>query len=126
MGTEQQEQAVLAEERALQAAMRASDVQELERLLHPRLLAVGPDGRLVDRATDLDAHRTGVTAISELEEEEVRVLALEDVAVTFVVLRISATVAGAPFAGRLRYTRTWTSDLGVWRVVAAHIGPAGD
>jgi len=67
-----------------------------------------------------------VTAISELEEEEVRVLALEDVAVTFVVLRISATVAGAPFAGRLRYTRTWTSDLGVWRVVAAHIGPAGD
>ena len=41
---------VLAAERALQRAMNASDVHELERLLHPDLLAVGPDGSLVDRA----------------------------------------------------------------------------
>jgi len=46
-------EAVLNEERALQAAMLASDVDELDRLLHPELLAVGPDGKLVDKAEDL-------------------------------------------------------------------------
>ena len=35
-------QSVLLAERALQAAMRASDVDQLDRLLHPELLAVGP------------------------------------------------------------------------------------
>ena len=47
---------VLAQERALQAAQLASDVDALERLLHPDLLAGGPDGRLADRAADLAAH----------------------------------------------------------------------
>jgi hypothetical protein len=41
---------VLRAERALQAAMRASDVEALDRLLHPDLLAVGPDGAMVDKA----------------------------------------------------------------------------
>ena len=46
---------MLVEERALLAAMLSSDVQELERLLHPELLAVAPDGQLIDRAADLEA-----------------------------------------------------------------------
>ena len=115
---------MLAEERALQAAMLAGDVQELDRLLHPQLLAVGPDGRLVDKADDLAAHRSGVFKIVELVEEDVRVKVLDTLALTFVVLRIRGTIEDAEVGGRMRYTRTWTRDGGVWRVVAAHIGPA--
>ena len=118
------EQAVLREERALQAAMLASDVDELDRLLHPELLAVGPDGRMMDKAGDLAAHRARVFNIAELDEEEVRVNALGDVAVTFVVLRIRGTIDDADVSGRMRYTRTWTRDGGVWRVLAAHISSA--
>jgi hypothetical protein len=76
---------VLVEERALQAAMRASDVDELDRLLHDELLAVGPEGQL-DKVGDLAAHRSGVFTIAELQEEEVRVNVVGDTAVTFVVL----------------------------------------
>jgi ketosteroid isomerase-like protein len=115
---------VLAAERALQAAMLAGDVDELERLLHPELLAVGPDGQLVDRAADLAAHRSHVFEIAELEEEEVRVKLVGNTAVTFVVLRIRGTIAGEDASGRMRYTRTWVSNAGAWRVVAAHISPA--
>jgi ketosteroid isomerase-like protein len=115
---------VLAAERTLQAAQRASDVAALDRLLHPDLLAVGPDGRLADKAADLDAHRTGVFAIAELEEEELHVRTAGETAVTFVVLRIRGTIAGDEVAGRMRYTRTWTRDGGAWRVIAAHIAPA--
>lgn len=78
-----QEPSVLVEERALQAAMLCSDVHELGRLLHPELLAVGPDGQLVDKAADLASHRAGIVQIRELDEEDVRVKVLADLAVTF-------------------------------------------
>jgi ketosteroid isomerase-like protein len=115
---------VLREERALQAAQLASDVEQLDRLLHPDLLAVGPDGQLVDKAFDLAAHRAGVFEISELHEEDVRVVTLGDTAVTFVVLRIRGRIEDDEVAGLMRYTRTWTRDGGAWRVIAAHISPA--
>jgi ketosteroid isomerase-like protein len=104
--------------------MLASDVDGLDRLLHPDLLAVGPDGQLIDKAGDLAAHRSGRFKITDLNEEEVRVRVLGDMAVTFVVLRIRGTIDTAEVSGRMRYTRTWTRDGGVWRVVAAHISPA--
>jgi len=115
---------VLREERALQAAMLASDVEALDRLLHPELLAVGPDGRLVEKAEDLEAHRSGVFEIYELDEEDVRVRVAGDTAVTFVVLLIRGAIAGEEVSGRMRYTRTWSRDDGAWRVLAAHIAPA--
>ena len=123
VGNEAQQQAVLVEERALQAAMLASDVEELDRLLHPELLAVGPDGQLVDKAADLGAHRSGVFKITELREEDVRVAVIGDSAVTFVVLWIRGTIADADVSGRMRYTRTWTRAGGAWQVLAAHISP---
>ena len=114
---------VVVAERALQSAMLAGDVEELERLLHPELLAVGPDGQIVNRATDLEAHRSGVFEIFALDEEELRVKVVGETAITFVVLRIRGTIGGADASGRMRYTRTWARDGGTWRVVAAHIAP---
>lgn len=126
MSFDEATRSVLLAERALQAAMYAGDVEELDRLLHPELLAVGPDGAMIDKAGDLAAHRAGIFSITELTEEEVRVVVLDHVAVTFVVLQISGTINEVEVGGRMRYTRTWTRDGGAWRVVAAHIGPVAD
>jgi ketosteroid isomerase-like protein len=114
---------VLCAERELQAAQRASDVEALDRLLHPRLLAVAPDGQLADKAADLAAHRDGVFEIRALAEHSLEVLVEGDVAVTFVVLDIAGSIAGDDVSGLIRYTRTWTRDGGTWRVLAAHIAP---
>ena len=124
MSVDEQKRSVLLAERALQAAMRAGDVEELDRLLHPELLAVGPDGGMIDKAGDLAAHRAGIFSIRELTEEEVRVIVLDHLAVTFVVLQISGTIDDAEVGGRMRYTRTWARDGGALRVIAAHISPA--
>jgi ketosteroid isomerase-like protein len=115
---------ILDAERALQAAMRASDVAALERLLHPDLLAVGPDGSLVDRAADLAAHASGRFHIASLEEEQLDVREAGDTAVTFVVLDVRGTIDGGDVSGRMRYTRTWVRAREGWRVLAAHIAPA--
>lgn len=119
------EQDVLAAERALQAAMRVSDVAALDGLLHPDLLAVAPDGSLVDKAADLESHRSGIFQIADLREEDVRVVVAGDTAVTFVVLDVRGTIAGEDASGLMRYTRTWTRDADGWRVLAAHISPVG-
>ena len=118
------EEQVLAAERELQAAQRASDVEALDRLLHDDLLAVGPDGALVGKADDLAAHRSGVFKIAELVEEDLRVLVHGELAVTFVVLRIRGSIGDEEVSGLMRYTRTWTRDGDAWRVIAAHIAPA--
>jgi ketosteroid isomerase-like protein len=123
MGGDDPTRSVLVAERELQAAMLASDVEELDRLLHPDLLAVGPDGQLVDKAADLEAHRSGVFTISALTAEDVRVLLVGETAVTFVVLAVRGAIGEQEVSGLMRYTRTWTRDGGVWRVVAAHIAP---
>jgi ketosteroid isomerase-like protein len=115
---------VLAAERSLQAAQRASDVEALDRLLHPDLLAVGPDGQLADKASDLAAHRQGIFQIDELHEEDLRVLQHGDgTAVTFVVVRLRGSIAGDEVSGRVRYTRTWVRGESGWQVLAAHIAP---
>ena len=60
-----QKHSVLLAERALQAAMLASDVEELDRLLHPELVAVGPDGQMINKPGDLAARRAGIFKITE-------------------------------------------------------------
>ena len=117
------DEGVLAAERALQAAQLAGDVDALDRLLHPDLLAVGPDGRLRDKAADLAAHRAGVFEIDELEEKELRMVSDERTAVTFVLVRLRGSIGDEEIAGLVRYTRTWVRGPDGWRVLAAHIAP---
>jgi ketosteroid isomerase-like protein len=124
MSRQAEERTVLVAERALQAAQLAGDVDELDRLLHPELLAVGPDGAMIDKAGDLESHRAGIFKIVELSEEEVRVKVFGDTALTFVVLRVRGTIDEEVVSGRMRYTRTWIRDGDAWRVIAAHISPA--
>ncbi|MFB9237934.1 nuclear transport factor 2 family protein [Plantactinospora siamensis] len=117
---------LIAAERRLQAAQRAGDVAALDRLLHDRLVAVGPDGSRATKADDLRAHRDRTSVIEDLVEESLEVLVDGSTGVTFFLGTVRGTYAGEPFAARLRYTRTWVRDdhLG-WRILAAHIGPVG-
>ena len=115
------DEGVLAAERALQAAQLAGDVAALDRLLHPDLLAVGPDGNLADKASDLAAHRAGIFKIDQLEQEDLRVVSDGATAVTFVLVRLRGWIGDEEVAGLVRYTRTWVRGPDGWRVLAAHI-----
>ena len=113
---------LLDAERRLQAAQRAGDVEELDRLLDDRLVAVGPDGARYRKQDDLDAYRDGTSVIDELVEEGLESLVVGDTGVTFFTGRVSGTFGGEPMVARLQYTRTWVRQEDGWRIVAAHIG----
>jgi ketosteroid isomerase-like protein len=115
------EEELRAAERRLQAAQLAGDVDALEELLDDRVVGVGPDSVPLGKAEDLETHRTGALRITRFDEEQLDVLVDGPLGVTWVVIDAEGEEQGTPFAGRLRYTRTWLHRHGRWRVLAAHI-----
>jgi ketosteroid isomerase-like protein len=111
-------------ERRLQAAQLAGDVEALDRLLDDRLIfTFGAD--VHTKADDLALHRTRTQVVTRVAEEELTVLADGHTGVTWFLGKIEGTVHGAPFAARMRYTRTWLYDeTRGWRVIAAHASMA--
>jgi ketosteroid isomerase-like protein len=109
-------------EARLKDAMLASNVDVLDTLLADDLTFVDATGKVWSKADDLNGHRYGVQRIDRLEVEEQSVRAYGTFAVTVTRVAISGTFAGAPFAGSLRYTRTWGEVGGAWKVVAAQCG----
>ena len=113
---------LLRAERQLQAAQLAGDMAALDRLLHDRLVSVGPDGARYTKADDLAGHRSGSSVVSELVEEHVELLIAGTTGVTFFTGTVAGTFEGSPMSARLRYTRTWVhDDPRGWRILAAHI-----
>ena len=116
-------------EERLKKAMIASDVEALDALLADDLSFVDATGKVWTKADDLNGHRYGMQRIEKLDVEEQSVRVYGSFAVTVTRVAISGTFAGAPFAGSLRYTRTWgqvndKSGNASWRVVAAQCGLA--
>jgi hypothetical protein len=110
-------------ERELQAAQRSADVEALDALLHPRLVAAGPDGTVFTKEYDLEAHRSGALRITRLVEQSIDVEESERTGVTRLVASVDAVQGGVEVSARLRYTRLWVLEDGRWQVLAATFVP---
>lgn len=108
-------------EQRLLMAMLNGNIDELDTLISDELLVVGPDGRLVGKADDLAAHRSGTLRIRSMLPLETTIKLLPDVAIVFVLMAIEVTVQDQSFAGRYRYTRIWSRQKATWKITAGHI-----
>jgi ketosteroid isomerase-like protein len=79
-------------------------------------------GRLVTKAEDLEAHRSGLLRITAARplQQIVHVLN-ETTAVASVLADMEGTAAGQSFHEQVRYLRVWAQQAGQWRVVAGHV-----
>ena len=100
--------------------MLKSDVQQLDALISDELIFTDHTGRLLDKATDLEAHRSGTLKIDSLESSEQHIKIYKDTAVVSVLVNIGGSYATQPFKGNLRFTRVWMNRDHSWKVVAAH------
>lgn len=115
-------QIVEAEDR-LRTAILNSDLAVLEQILAPELIFTNHLGQLLDKESDLAAHRSGVLRVKELEPSEQHVRINGNVAIVSVRMRLTGTYDGRPANGDFRFTRVWAlSSNKTWNVVAAHAG----
>jgi ketosteroid isomerase-like protein len=115
-----------AAERRLQAAQLAADTAALDHLLDDRVIfPSGSTGACYTKHDDLHLHRTRQQILTKVSEEDLTVLVDGRTGVTWFLGTVAGTLAGRPFATRLRYTRTWIhDDQHGWRIVAAHASHA--
>jgi len=104
----------------LQKAQLCSNVDALDRLLHPDLFFVAPSGDVYTKTDDLDWHRTGVLRVHSLEPADLIVRVIDGVGVTVLTAVMSGELAGTLFSSRMRYTRSWAWSDGRWQVVLPH------
>lgn len=114
--------AIKHHEEQLRAAMLASDVDALDRLLDDALVFSGPTGVLVRKEEDLENHRSGRQRLTGLVTRELVVELFDDVAIVTTLADLTGTFDGASFAGTYRYIRTWRrGPEGAWRIIAGAV-----
>lgn len=112
---------LLACEYALREAQRTSDVAALDRLVDDALVFTAPNGAVIGKPDDLEAHRSGAIRITRLDPSEERVQRFGNIGVVSVRMEMAGTFHGAAFAGPFRYTRVWCERGDGWRLVAGHV-----
>lgn len=105
-------------ENRLFEAMKASDVETLDALLHDDLLFMIPNGETVTKKADLDAHRAGAMVIEHAQLQVLESSIIGDLAVSTVYLKAKGKMLGQPLDGEFRYIRVWKSFGGDLKVVA--------
>ena len=113
-------------EERLRTAMERSNVAELDALLDERLMFVGPEGQIYDKAGDLELHRSGGQQLTRVVLRDLSVELHGATAIAVVDADLDGVFKGEAFSGRYRYLRVWSRSEDGWRIVAGSVcGLAG-
>jgi hypothetical protein len=110
-------------EDALLDAMRASDVEALDKLIGDGLRFTLPDGSVIGKQADLEAHRSGATRFDRIEETGRRTTEYTGGGSTETIARAALSDNGQPREATLRWRRAWQIIDGRWQVVEGSVTP---
>ena len=114
---------VLAAEERLLEAMRTSDADMLDALLHDDLLFNGPDGSTAGKALDLANYRSGGIQLHAVTGRDRIVRPIGDCAVVAVTVMLQGSYLGQSLDGAFRYLRVWQRTDAGWQVIGGSVVP---
>ena len=112
---------VTASESDLVEAMKTSNVELLDTLLHDDLLFNGPNGETATKAMDLKKYRSGNINLHTVESSDLMLSCIGDVVVVAVTVEIKGNYLGQDVDGRFRYLRVWKLFESRWKVIAGSV-----
>lgn len=117
MGAISQEEVISTEEKLLKS-ITENDTDVLEDLLHDDLLFHLPNGQVVTKSLDLDAHRSGNLKVSSIAPSDYIIKIIEDTAVVSVLVELKGSFLHQPIDGSFRYVRVWKLFAGKLKIIA--------
>jgi hypothetical protein len=101
----------------LMEAIKTSDLDFLDQLIHPYLIGLAPGGQRFTKETDLASHREGSMVVEELvpEMEEIRIIG--DTAIVVITYLTKGKMLGTPVEGKFRYNRVWKKCAGELKII---------
>jgi hypothetical protein len=112
---------VIASEKNLLEAMKTSNVELLDKLLHDELLFNGPDGETATKAIDLKNYRSGNINLHTVESSDQMLNTIGDNVVVAVTVEIKGTYLEQEIDGKFRYLRVWKLFETDWKVIAGSV-----
>ena len=106
-------------ENQLFLAQLASNVDGLDLLLYDDLVAVAPDGQMLTKEMDLNAHRSKAMIIENASTEIDEIRIIGDTALSVTTMTAIGKVMGAPLEGKFRYFRVWKRIDNTLKVIGA-------
>lgn len=106
-------------ENQLFLAQLASNVDGLDLLLYDDLVAVAPDGQMLTKEMDLNAHRSKAMIIENASTEIDEIRIIGDTALSVTTMTAKGKVMGAPLEGKFRYFRVWKRIDNTLKVIGA-------
>ena len=101
------EQKIIEVEKQLVEAMRKSDVETLNKVLHDDLLFVLPTGEVITKQMDLETHKSGNLILEEIVSSIDSIKLIEENAVVTLSSKIKGKMLHQHFEGNFRYIRVW-------------------
>jgi Domain of unknown function (DUF4440) len=112
---------IVASEDNLLEAMKTSNVELLDKLLHDELLFNGPNGQTATKAIDLKNYRSGNINLHTVESSDRTLSEIGDDIVVAVTVEIKGNYLGQEINGKFRYLRVWKLFESDWKVIAGSV-----
>lgn len=112
-----EDQIIVLEDRLL-AAMKTSDITELEKLLHDDLVFNTPTGVTISKPTDIENYRDGKMIVYDIAMADRIIKVVGSVASLAVTVNLKAKFSEQNIDGTYRYLRVWKFEYGSWQIIA--------
>ncbi|MEO4005355.1 nuclear transport factor 2 family protein [Flavobacterium sp. CAU 1735] len=100
-------QKILDIENQLLEAMKKSDVEILDQLLHDDLRFVLPSGDVITKQMDLETHQSGNLVLEEIISSIDSITQIDENVVVTLSSKITGKMSEQHFEGNFRYLRVW-------------------